>query len=178
MDYKPIIVGVILLVLFILASRSQASRDDHGNYILNYPWPMKTIGAIFLFLGVVGTFFILKVEPPVPSENYNEKVILGLTCFFFFVLLPLLLCLEFFLVKYLVNNEKIVSNTPWSRKKTLYWKDINFLSYSPNLKWFVIRNNKSETVRVGGMVAGINVLLEAMENNTPSYIYEKLQEKM
>lgn len=178
MDFKPIIAVLVFLGLFIVASRTQASKDNHGNDVLNYPWAMKLIGLIFLILGVVGTFFILKVEPPTPSESNNEKIVLGLTCVFFCVLLPLLLCFEFFVVKHLVNNEKIISNTPWSRTKTLYWKDINFLSYSPNLKWFIIRNNKSETVRVGGMVAGINVLLETMENNVPSYIYRKLQEKL
>ena len=167
----PIAVSLAIFVLFTVASRTKVQKDEKDNIILKYPTTIKLLGLGFLILGCWGTLFVTNTAI---QKDDKDIILLVLTCSFFFVLLPLSLLLEFFYAKYLINDKSIHSDTPWTRKREIKWKDVTEIRYSKSLRLFVIRNNKTKPIRVGGMVAGVNALLSIIEQQVSSDIYTKL----
>lgn len=142
--------------------------------VLKYSIPPKLLAIILLAAGTIGTFFIASVAI---EKKDPDTIILVSTCLLLLVGLPLLLFMEFFYVKYTVDNHKISSSTPWSRNKEIKWSDTTEVKYNNNLKWYVLRD-KTNTIRVGEMVAGLNSLFEIMEQQIHSDIFNKFLKDM
>ncbi len=159
--------------LFTISSRHKAQRSEEGGYILQYAMPIRIFGAAFLALGVTGTLLFVN-----KFANQGEDLIPLVLAATIVIGLLLSICIEFFYVSYSVNNDFICSQTPWSKKRSIYWKDVKNIYYSQSLRWFVIKDDKSKPIRVGVMVSGIDKLLEIVKNNTEEGIFQQLLENI
>ena len=172
--FAPLIIALVLSVLFTISSRYRAQKDENGDYILMYAMPIKIFGAVFLSLGVVVTYLFLDKF----INKGTEDMISLFICAIIFIGMLLCLAVEFFYVKYSLNKEFICSNTPWSRKRIIFWKDVSSIHYSESFRWFVIEDKKTKPIRIGAMVSGIDKFLEIAEAHTNESVYKKLQESL
>lgn len=166
-----IIISAVLLVLLNVSLRTKVEKNSDGDFILKYPAPIKLFGLILLVLGV---FLTITVINTAVQKDEEDIFLLVTTCFSILFAFPLFLFIEILFGKCIVNEIRIFSHTPWSKKREIRWEDVTEVRYSRGFRWFVIRNGKTKPVRVSSMVAGINELVLILEQKLPSDMYEKL----
>lgn len=165
----PIIISFCFLGLFYFASKAKVIIDDNGKFVLKYPLAIRLFGSALLLGGFMGTVIIINTAIQKSDPNATALII---TCICFFIILPLCLVIEFVYVKFIVDNEKICTHSPWSNNREIYWSKVTKIRYSQASRWFIIHSNEVKPVRVMEWVAGVNEMFQIIEKNVPSYILD------
>ncbi len=166
----PLLVPLILGILFRSASTEKPIQLDNNSILLRYGKSMRIFGIGFPLI-ILG-FFIYAVMSKPPKDNNDIKAAIALFCMPFLFLLYFYL--EFFKVKIIVNDTKIIATTPWQGSREYFWSEISEITYSPSFRWFRIKSKDKKTLYISTFISGINEFFEKVVKLLPPQVYDKV----
>ncbi len=149
----------VALVAYLASTAAPGTRHVGGRKVLYYAGRVKLIGWILLTMVAPIAGFFLYSAAHVPSN----QVALALTAAVAFVLLPLVLILEFHGVTVSFDATTIFCESPWGRSRAVPWVDILSIKYSPSLQWYVVKTKKSGPIRLNKLLSGLREFLTEAE---------------
>jgi hypothetical protein len=165
----PLLVPLILGILLRLASAEKPIQLENNAILLQYGKSMRTFGIGFplILLG----FFIYVIMNKPPKDQEHLKAAIALFCMPF----PFLLYfyLEFFKVKIIVEDKKIIATTPWRGTREYLWSEINEITYSPSFRWLRIKAKDKKMLYISTLISGINEFWKRATKQLPLATYEK-----
>ena len=159
-------VAMIVLwgVFFWLRSRqSDLAERGADAWILRYSGAWKALAVAFLAALPVGVALMMSVQPPGPDEVWIARLALALI-----VGLPLLLAVEVFGVSHRLSEAGVECRSPWSRRRSAGWQEIEALDFSPGMQWFVLRASGGVTVRLSAYLSGLGTFAELVAAHVPA----------
>jgi len=170
----PVLIPVILGILLRLASAEKPTPLEDNSLLLRYGKAIRIFG-IGMPLFLLG-FFIYAILNGPPNAHEGVKSLIVLLCLPF----PFLLYfyLEFFKVKIIVNDQKIIATTPWQGRREYLWSEIDEITYSPSFRWFRIKAKGKKMLYISTLISGIDGFWEKTTHLLPSTTYEKALKKL
>ncbi|HEV7406065.1 MAG TPA: hypothetical protein VGO11_24175 [Chthoniobacteraceae bacterium] len=132
------------------------ARPEGEQMVVAYGWPIKgfaLVGEVF-FLGLMLWVALSEADP-----GRRER---GLVCFACFLVLPLILHLEFFHTSIRFDVHGLQTKSPWRRNRTIPWEDITGITFDKKMQWYAISTTRYGTVRVYMWLSGIQSLLQEL----------------
>jgi hypothetical protein len=63
------------------------------------------------------------------------------------------------------TEQGIAIRSPWARARSISWQDVEGVTYSESMRWFVVRAKDGTKLRVSLYLGGIGQLLEAFSRH-------------
>jgi hypothetical protein len=156
--------SLLIVVLVPLTLRWLATGDTRATTpgLLTYGTRAKTFAlvmctAVCLLLVLVGL-----ASPP---RGRDLPALVFLVLLFSSLLVPLVL--EFFRVRYAFDERGIHVDSPWSRKRTLVWADIESARWRPIAKWLDLRGG-GKVVHLSPMLVGLDAFARECVARVPA----------
>jgi hypothetical protein len=130
--------------------------------LLTYGMRAKTF-ALVMCAGVCVLLVLLGLASPPRGRGVRALVLLVLL--FASLLVPLVL--EFFRVRYTFDERGIHVDSPWSRKRTLLWADIQSARWRPIAKWLDLRGG-TKVVHLSPMLVGLDAFARECVARAPA----------
>ena len=80
-----------------------------------------------------------------------------------FLLMPLVLHLEFFHVSIRYDVHGLQTKSPWRRSRSIPWEDITGVTFQDTAQWYVISTTRYGKVRVPFWLSGVESLLTELQ---------------
>jgi len=153
------LVGAVLFTLIfawlLRRARGQAVRVETTDvFVLRYSGWWKALFAVsgLATLGLLAATYAFQPpsewDPPasdaLPIGIFGGGALLSLTGF-----------LEMAKTQVEVSSYGVVLSSPWRGRRHLAWHQIDAITYSPTLMWFVLHGNEGTRLRVHHMLQGI-----------------------
>jgi hypothetical protein len=153
----PIVIGVLW---WLMASRRGDARVESGTAIVDYGRPMKGLTIVFLLFPLAIAVLSI-VSPPKYQERWIPlQLILG------FLAIALPLALEVFRRRLRLEEDVLVSESPWTGMIRVPWSEITSVSYQQSMSWYVIDSRGSRRVRVASFMSGLGTLAAMLAKRT------------
>lgn len=145
----PVVLGVLY---WLMASRRADARVAGSSAILEYGYPVKGL-AIASLLFPIGISIAAIVSPPKAEERW---IPLQLTIGFLALAVPF--AVEVFRRKLRIEEDALVSESPWTGVLRVPWADVTAVSYRQSMSWYVIESRGHRRVRVASLMSGLGTL--------------------
>jgi hypothetical protein len=153
----PIVIGVLW---WLMASRRRDARVESGSAIVEYGRAMKGLTIVFL-LFPVAIAVVAIVSPPKYEERWIPlELILG------FLAIAVPLALEVFRRRLRLEEDVLISESPWTGVIRVPWSEITAVSYQQSMSWYVIDSRGSRRVRVASFMSGLGTLAAMLAKRT------------
>ncbi len=152
------------------ASLNQPKTDAEGNHVLFYGIPVFIIALSFAALSIFIVSLLFLAKP--------TNFILFFLLFSFFTMLflfpAIMIILEALKARVTITTDGIFARAPWPwYPKTMLWKDIKRVSYSPLSSSLVFEDYQYRVLRISPYFYGIAYFCETMENHLSPEIYKE-----
>ena len=144
------------LLLWLGSSRHGRARVEHGSAIVEYGGAWRGVTIVF-FLFPVAIAVLAMVSPPKPEERWFP---LQIICGFLAIIVPL--ALEVFRRRLRIDQDALVSESPWTGSVRIPWDEVTAVSYQPAMCWYVIDSRGQGRMRVGMFMSGLETLAAAL----------------
>ncbi|VTR96740.1 hypothetical protein [Tuwongella immobilis] len=163
-QYISAIVGVVvvtfLAILMGAAQRGKPTTDRSTGFLVFRHHILLRLFSLVAAFGIPLVLTALVIANP-PENQSDTIAILGIYAMFGVLSAPLLWeSMRFALV---VSPEGLDCHSPWRGQQFIRWEEVEQVSYSSLLGWFVIRADGGRKFRVSAMIPGLNAFLEACE---------------
>jgi hypothetical protein len=154
--HDPVVVITAALMLSLTRTVKPRARNEGESMVLEYGWPMKSfaIAGWLFFLGIM-VWIALAAEP-----GQRERALVVFACF---LVLPLLLHLEFFHVSVRYDVHGLQTKSPWRRNRAVPWEDITGVTFEKTPQWYALATTRYGKVRVPFWLSGIESLLSELQ---------------
>ena len=149
----PIVLGVLF---WLMASRRPDARVERNVAIVEYGLAVKGLSIAFL-LFPIGISVVAILSPPKPEERW---IPLQLTVGFLLLAIPF--AAEVFRRKLRIEDDALVSVSPWTGVVRVPWADVTSVSYQQSMSWYVIESRGKRRVRVGSLMSGLGTLASTL----------------
>ena len=155
--------GTAVENLLWLARRARPVVDDRtGARVYQYGAEMKAIG----WVGAVGFPLVVLFAAVLHPPN-DEEVIYALLCIAFGPVLGVYLLWESLRYRLMVSDDGLDCRSPWRGHRFVPWSEVDRLSYSKALKWFVVHATDGWRFRIPILVNGVPTLLSEFQRYVP-----------
>ena len=136
----PIVLGVLF---WLIAGRRPDARREGEAAIVEYGFPVKAL-AIVSLLFPIGISILAIFSPPKTEERW---IPLQLTVGFLVLAIPF--AGEVFRRRLRIEEDALVSESPWTGVVRVPWTDVIAVSYQQSMSWYVIetRGRSSSSAR-------------------------------
>ena len=137
--------------------------DRTGARVYQYGAEMKTIGwsAVFGF----PLFILLTGVLPHPPKDEEVTIVVLMLAFGPVLGVPLLW--ESLRYRLMVSNDGLDCRSPWRGHRFVPWSEVDRLSYSKALGWFVVHATDGWRFRIPILVNGVPILLSEFQRYMP-----------
>lgn len=135
-------------------------RDQPSNGILRWGWGLFLLGSCCLvFVGLaVGAFFY---DNDVWTDRGEFIAVIGIIIGFGF---GAICCFaEYFLVHGKYDDQGIEFHTPWTGTKVEKWKDLQSVTFSSQMSWYVLKFRSGKIIRVPTLLSGHGGVIDRLE---------------
>jgi len=155
-SHDPVVSGVGFVMTELTRSVKPLARAEGETMVVEYGRPMKGFAIVgeLIFLGLL-VWSVATAEP--------EKRTTALVFWAVFLLMPVLLHLEFFHVSIRYNVHGLQTKSPWRRTRSIPWEDITGITFEDTAQWYVISTTRYGKVRVPFWLSGVESLLAQLE---------------
>ena len=121
---------------------------------------MKII-AVILLLVLLPLFLGLLFEVPKPHMIYAQYILqfMGLLSLLFSIYLTI----DVFTTHCKYDNNEIEFYSLWNGNRKLFWKDLQQIQFSENMKWYILTFNEKKKIRLSLYLIGSAFILKHLE---------------
>jgi hypothetical protein len=162
------VVPAVGLFVFWLAAAMASHRPPADVKIiaeLRYSRGIRLF-ALLLVLIIAGLMiFVIWFLPWLPSR---QPYLIAAGCTFLGLnLLGGLLLLETARVRLYLTEDALIGDSPWRRRRTIRWQEVENVTYSPLNRWFTVIGPGGRAIRASRSLAGLSDLLEMLKTRVP-----------
>jgi hypothetical protein len=161
--------GPALLTSLVLAwmqtRRTRARAPGEASRLQHPPRALfMGIGLFVFFAGLVALSF---------AHDNATGVPLATSIFAAFALLSLLMAAEYYRARYELTADGLNYGRLLGARRSLKWRDVTHVTYSPGMKWFRIETSCGEIARISAMLRGLPDFAQAVLTQVPSYAIDE-----
>lgn len=109
-------------------------------------------------------FFLALMAWVAASEMDSGQRERGVICFACFLVLPLILHLEFFHTSIRFDLDGLRTKSPWRRNRTIPWEEITGVTFNQSMQWYEISTTRYGKVRAYIWLSGVQSLLQVLRH--------------
>lgn len=150
-----IAVIVPLILGWLLRSANSATKKVGGVSWLTYSNEMKLLSVVLSL--IVPALIILWFN----VDAKDKEPVAWMIALFGGLTLPLFL--ELFFVRIGYDSKKIYCKSIWRPNRDVAWPDVQSVTFSQSMSWWVLETNHSGKIRVSQFMSGVPELLKELE---------------
>jgi hypothetical protein len=157
-------VGLFVLWLAAaLASHKRPAADIRAE--LRYGVGLRLF-ALLVALAITGLMiYVVWFLPWRPGEE--QHLAIAGASFLGMSLLGGLLLLETARVRLYITEDALIGDSPWRRRRTIRWAEVEHVSYSALNRWFAIVGPGGRAIRASRSLVALSALLEMVKARVP-----------
>jgi hypothetical protein len=141
------------------------AEHTHPAILAHTQWRKKAVLAIAAI--IIATIFVTVLGIGTMIEEFSwSSVMMGALLILALSWAPWGLVADAYGIVMLLDDKAITRMSPWSKERTIEWKDVESVTYSALWAWFTVRSTQG-TIHVTTVIGGLEDFAEAVTSHVP-----------
>ena len=161
--------SLIKKIFISLIGHPDDLKNDYDEHVLTYSPVFKwgSMGGLAFF--AIAFPLLVYFNPP---KNEDDLIIIPIILSILFIF-AVCSYIEFFTVKIVLSKQGLSGRSGWRGKRDYLWSEIEQITFSSKLGWFIISSEGKVPFRMSSLVRGFYLFPDYCIKNLPEEVYAK-----